>query len=51
MKLELIRIGKFQIMLKNNNIKWSNQDYYNYWQTLENIRINQKTRSNLQLRL
>ena len=52
MKLELIRIGKFQAMLKNNNIKWSNHDYYNYWQTLENIRINKKTiSSNLQFRI
>ena len=52
MKLELIRIGKFQIMLKNNNIRWSNQDYYNYWQTLENIRINQKViTANLQFRI
>ena len=42
MKLELIRIGKFQMMLQTNNIKWTNLDYYNYWQTLENIRINNK---------
>jgi len=52
MKLELIRIGKFQIMLKNNNIRWTNQDYYNYWQTLENIRINKKViTANLQFRI
>ena len=42
MKLELIRIENFQKMLDNLNIdRWTNKDFYNYWQVNDN-KINNK---------
>ncbi len=38
MKLELIRIFKFQENLKKNNLpEWNKEEFYLYWDTLEDI--------------
>ena len=42
MKHELIRIENFQKILDNLNIdRWTNKDFYNYWQANDN-KINNK---------
>ena len=47
MKLELIRIENFQKMLDNLNIdRWTNKDFYNYWQVNDN-KINNKKIDNV----
>ena len=35
MKLELLRIQRFIDYMKKQNIIWSNQDFYNFWNLLE----------------
>lgn len=35
MKLELIRLQKFIDCMKIQNITWSNQDFYKFWNLLE----------------
>ena len=35
MKLELLRIQRFIDYMKKQNIIWSNKDFYNFWNLLE----------------
>lgn len=47
MKFELIRINRFITRLKKENIIWSNNDFYNYWNMLEDLKKNKfKTSKN-----
>jgi len=47
MKFELIRIHRFITHLKKQNVIWSNTDFYNYWNMLEDLKKNKfKTSKN-----
>ena len=47
MKFELIRIHRFITCMKKENIIWSNTDFYNYWNMLEDLKKNKfKTTKN-----
>ena len=37
MKLELLRIQRFIDYMKIQNIIWSNEDFYKFWNLLEEI--------------
>ena len=44
MKIELLRIQIFQDNLKKNGLeKWNNDDFYKYWDALENYVLNRGT--------
>ena len=47
MKLELLRIQRFIDYMKIQNISWTNQDFYNFWNMLEEYKLNKnKTTKN-----